>query len=88
VAALARRARRFGGPVLLLNGDSHRYQADRPLTDPASVNSIIYGVKAKVPNLQRVTVQGSTNTPHEWLKLTIDPNTDEVFSWRNVAFGG
>jgi len=36
VQALADVATAFGGPVLLLNGDSHRYEADQPLADPNS----------------------------------------------------
>jgi hypothetical protein len=88
VAELAKRARRFHGPVLLLNGDSHLYETDFPLADPDATNSKLYGIKAKVPNLQRLTVQGSTNVPHEWLKLRIDPNAEGVFSWENVPFGG
>jgi hypothetical protein len=88
VEELAKRARRFHGPVLLINGDSHVYGSDYPLADPEATNSKIYGIKAKVPNLQRVTVQGSTSVPHEWLKLKIDPNTEGVFSWQNVAFAG
>jgi hypothetical protein len=39
-----------------------------------------------VPNLLRITVQGSTNAPAEWLRLTIDPRSAEVFSWSNVAY--
>jgi hypothetical protein len=88
VTELAERAREFDGPVLLLNGDSHVYQSDTPLADPTSVNNTLYGIEDPVPNLHRVTVQGSTSTPHEWLKLKIDPNTDDVFSFKNVAFGG
>ena len=33
---------------------------------------MIHGTQA-VPNLTRITVQGSTNAPAEWLRLTIDP---------------
>jgi hypothetical protein len=87
VRELARRARRFGKPVLLLNGDSHVYGTDMPLADPDSTNNKLYGIKAKVKNLRRVTVQGSTTEPHEWLKLEIDPNTEDVFSFANVPFG-
>lgn len=87
VAKLADRARRFGKPVLLLNGDSHLYESDTPLADPTAATSTIYGISYAVPNLRRVTVQGSTNTPHEWLKLRIDPNTPTVFSWQNMPFG-
>ena len=87
VEALAKRARTFHKPVLLLNGDSHLYYSDRPLADPDAESSRVYGIRKAVPNLLRVTVQGSTNVPHEWLKLHIDPGTPEVFRWENVAFG-
>jgi len=86
VQELARQAHKFGKPVLLLNGDSHLFESDRPLTDPHAVSSTIYGVVVPVPNLVRVTVQGSTNVPHEWLKLHVDPRTTDVFSWENAGF--
>jgi hypothetical protein len=86
VQELARQAHRFGKPVLLLNGDSHLFESDRPLADPHATNSLVYGVVVPVPNLVRVTVQGSTNVPHEWLKLHVDPHSADVFSWQNVAF--
>jgi len=75
----------FGRPVLLLNGDSHVYGADHPLADPSSATGVIHGTQA-VPNLTRITVQGSTNAPAEWLRLTIDPHKPEVFSWENVPY--
>ncbi|MEJ7714660.1 MAG: metallophosphoesterase family protein [Thermoleophilaceae bacterium] len=70
VKRLAARAREFRGPVLLLNGDSHQFTDDHPLADPARPeNRSIYGVKQSVPNLRRITVNGSTTPCHEWLKL-------------------
>jgi len=39
-----------------------------------------------VPNLTRITVQGSTNAPAEWLKLSIDAHKPGVFSWVNVPY--
>lgn len=77
----------FGGPVLLLNGDTHLYLADRPLADPTSSTGVIHHTRP-VPNLQRIIVQGSTNAPAEWLKLTIDPRKkgNGVFSWENIAY--
>jgi hypothetical protein len=39
-----------------------------------------------VPNLTRITVQGSTSAPSEWLRLTIDPHAAGVFSWENVLY--
>lgn len=59
------RAREFGGPVLLLQGDTHTYKVDRPL--------------AGAPNVTRIVVEGET--ADEWLRLRIDPRSDELFSW-------
>lgn len=85
VQELADLSSEFGRPVLLINGDSHLYGADNPLADPASATGLIHGTQA-VPNLTRITVQGSTNTPHEWLRLSIDPRSPQVFSWENVVY--
>jgi hypothetical protein len=75
----------FGRPVLLINGDSHVYGADHPLADPASPTGRIHNTPP-VPNLTRITVQGSTSTPGEWLRLTIAPDKVEPFSWKNVVY--
>lgn len=75
----------FARPVLLLNGDSHVYGTDHPLADPASATGMIHATQA-VPNLTRITVQGSTNAPAEWLKLTIDPHKHAVFNWENIPY--
>ena len=75
----------FARPVLLINGDSHLFEADHPLADPASPAGQIHGTQA-VPNLTRITVQGSTNKPREWLRLTIDPRSPQIFSWQNVVY--
>jgi hypothetical protein len=85
VQKLADLSVQFGRPVLLLNGDSHVYGADHPLADPGSATGLIHGTQA-VPNLTRITVQGSTNAPAEWLRLTIDPNKSQMFSWVNVPY--
>ena len=85
VQALADHAVDFRRPVLLLNGDSHVYEADQPLADPTSATGVIHHTQA-VPNLTRITVQGSTNTPNEWLKLTINPHSRDVFTWQNVCY--
>jgi hypothetical protein len=71
-ARIAERAAAFGKPVLLLQGDSHSLIVDRPGGMPA--------------NLVRVVVQGSTNVPHEWLRLRVDPKADRVFTCVNVVF--
>lgn len=85
VRELANQAVRFRRPVLLINGDSHLYGSDHPLADPSSTTGKIHNAAAAA-NLTRVTVQGSTNAPGEWLRLTIDARTPSVFSWKNVAY--
>lgn len=85
VRQLANLSLQFGRPVLLLNGDSHVYGADRPLANPSSATGLIHKTKA-VPNLTRITVQGSTSKPAEWLRLSIDTRTPKVFSWTNVPY--
>ncbi len=87
VQKLASDAREFPGPVLLLNGDSHQFVDDHPLADPSRPqNKSIYGIGQDVPNLRRITVNGSTTPCHEWLKLTIDPRASGVFSYERVLF--
>lgn len=85
VKKLAEYSIAFGQPVLLLNGDSHLFEADHPLADPNSSTGLIHKTPP-VPNLTRITVQGSTNAPAEWLRLTIDTRTLSVFSWKNVPY--
>jgi hypothetical protein len=85
VQTLADRALRSGLQVLLLNGDSHLYEFDQPLAKPDSPTGQIHHTQA-VPNLTRITVQGSTNTPAEWLKLTIDGRKPFPFSWANKVY--
>lgn len=87
VRELARQSRAFGRPVLLLNGDSHVFTDDRPLADPArSYKRTMYGVTEEVPNLRRVTVNGSTVPCHEWARLGVDPKSPGVFSVERVLF--
>lgn len=72
---LADRARAFGRPVLLFQGDSHGYRVDNPLAaaDP------VYQIAEPVPNLIRVVAPGATAT--QWLRLHVNPATEEVFTW-------
>src|SRR5207244_3801637 len=87
VNQLANLAVDFKRPVLVLNGDTHLYHADAPLADPTSATGMIHKTQA-VPNLTRIVVQGSTNSPAEWLKLTIDTRKhgNDMFSWQNVVY--
>ena len=75
----------FGRPVLLLNGDSHLFEADQPLANPNSPTGQVHNTQA-VKNLTRITVQGSTNAPAEWLRLSIGSNPSNPFSWENVSY--
>jgi hypothetical protein len=85
VQELAERALRFGRPVLLINGDSHLFGSDKPLADPSSPTGRIHNTPA-VPNLTRITVQGSTSGPAEWLRLSINPDSTAVFSFKNIPY--
>jgi hypothetical protein len=70
VKSIADNTRALGKPVLMLNGDSHVYQAGNPLVPD---NPIHPGYD--VPNFERIVVNGST-LPLEWLKLVIDPGAN------------
>lgn len=85
VQRLAFWSKLYGRPVLLLNGDSHLYEADRPLSDKAAINNTIYGVGYSVPNLTRVTVDGSA-AANDYLRLHIDTASKGVFSFERVPF--
>ena len=78
VQRLADRSSSFGKPVLLLEGDSHRFTVDRPL----ATGSALHGVTTAAPNVTRVIVEGETIG--EWLKLRIDPNAAELFTWTRM----
>jgi hypothetical protein len=78
VQRLAERAAAFGKPVVLLEGDSHRFTVDHPL----AAGSPFHGVTTAAPNVTRIIVEGQTIG--EWLKLRIDPNAAELFSWTRM----
>lgn len=83
VAQIASASLAFGKPVLLVNGDSHLYEADHPLSDPTAAAYAYHPISAPVPNLTRITVDGSTNFK-DWVKLVVDPTTASVFSWTRI----
>jgi hypothetical protein len=78
----------LGKPVLLLNGDTHVYRSDNPLTPG---NALHPGYD--VPNFHRIVVQGSA-PKMEWLKLEINSGDDNgstatsfgPFSWARQKF--
>ena len=58
---LAAETRNFGGEVLLVHGDTHRYRVGRPLNDPAS--------GAPLANFMRVEVFGSPSM--NWVRIRV-----------------
>lgn len=81
VQLLANLSLQFGKPVLLLNGDSHLFGASNPLATPGGIHNT-----PAVANFTRITVQGSTNAPAEWLRLTVNPDGPQVFTFTNVSY--
>ena len=94
VAKIAQRSIAFGKPVLVMQGDSHIYKVDKPLDGTVASAALgalhPYNPSANptayppVANLTRIVVPGSNgaspNGLDTWLKLTVDPNTPQVFS--------
>jgi hypothetical protein len=69
---LAQLAQRFTRPVLVIHGDSHSFQDNRPLYDPVT--------REHIPNVRRVEVFGSPIV--NWIKVTVRPGTAEPFEIR------
>jgi hypothetical protein len=65
---LTAETRNFGGDVLLVNGDSHRYRVDRPLRDPAT--------NTPLGNFLRVTVFGSPSM--RWVRIRVSEEAGRV----------
>lgn len=85
VADIGNRSLAFGKPVLLMVGDSHKYVVDNPYDVASPLHGIHPGTPV-VPNLTRIIVQGSTTAPNEfeYIRLTVDPRSSELFSWERV----
>jgi hypothetical protein len=84
VAAIARESAAFDGPVYLFNGDTHAFNADNPLA-AGSPWLPFYGISQPVPNLSRVTVDGSTNATN-YLRVTVHHHGPQVLTWTRVPF--
>lgn len=91
VQLIAELSRDFDGPVYLINGDSHEYTADAPLT-AGSPWLDVYGV-APVENLERITVEGAA-TSNEWTRFSVAPmnagrgrHADQpLLTWERVPY--
>ena len=96
---IADNAKKFGKPVLLINGDSHNYRSDNPLKagQPCVIESgaaidqcsddAWKNHESKgydVPNFHRLVVHGST-FPLEYVRMTVDPRVSNAPS--DTAFG-
>jgi hypothetical protein len=53
---------RFGGEVVLIHGDTHRYRVDRPLLDP--------GTRRPISNFLRIEVFGSPSV--NWVRVRVE----------------
>ncbi|MBT8162774.1 MULTISPECIES: hypothetical protein [Arthrobacter] len=85
VQTLIEESNAFGGPVYLINGDSHVFNEDYPLAAGSPWLSF-YGQSTAVKNLTRVTVDGSNNAK-DWLKVTVNPEgSANVMSFDRVPF--
>ncbi len=80
-------AKHFGGPVLILQGDSHSFRVDHPFTSSDPLYSLhpLAPSNLQAPNVTRVVVDGSANA-NNYLKLTIDPAKPGVFDWTRIPF--
>ena len=73
----------FRKPVAYVNGDSHYFRVDRPFQDANG---------ARLENFTRVetfgdNAQNGTNDVN-WLKVTVDPRSREVFSYQAMIVPG
>jgi hypothetical protein len=89
VSSVASHTTAFGRPVLMLNGDSHVFKSDNPLSPSDPQNA--YHPGYDVPNFHRIVVHGS-EAPLEYLRLSIEQhgnasgaNAFGPFSWERVV---
>ncbi|WP_158603881.1 PKD domain-containing protein [Cryobacterium tepidiphilum] len=80
VRAIASESASFQKPVFLINGDSHSYVNDKPLTSSTWLS--YYGISSAVPNLTRVTIHGGTS---EYARFT-QVSTSAVLSVTRVPY--
>lgn len=76
-------AAQFGGPVLLLEGDSHVWRVDAPFT-PGAPQFTMYLNTPVATNVTRLVVDGSSS-PTSYTRLTINPaRKGELFTLTRV----
>ncbi len=73
---LQNEAMTFDKPVVLVNGDSHWFRIDKPLS-PLRVRG--KPVTTALENFTRV--EGFGTPYHHWVHVTVDPNEPSVFTF-------
>src|SRR3954452_21973122 len=76
-AELARKEIAFAGRVVLVNGDSHSFEMDKPLTDAATTNAAGTSGANVIENFTRVSPFGEVQ--NHWVSATIDAHAPNVF---------
>lgn len=68
LAALREESERFGGPVLLIHGDSHTFRVDRPFWSEE---------RPSLPNVMRLETFGAPDVG--WVRVTVRPGSRDPF---------
>jgi hypothetical protein len=68
LSALQAEVAQFGKPVVLVHGDSHQFQINKPLSSPTG---------ERLMNFTRLETFGTPDI--HWVKATIDPNDPQLF---------
>jgi len=71
---LAELSKKYAKPVLLVNGDSHRFIVDKPLLNEDKRSTIL--------NFTRLQVFGDADMAS--VKVTVDPNLKELFTYQEL----
>lgn len=79
IDALSRHTVAFGRPVLLVNGDSHRFIVDKPLPNPASPRQVLQ-------NFTRLQVPGEADV--QAVRITVDPSQPALFQVQELVVPG
>jgi hypothetical protein len=74
---LVRQVTAFRGPVVLVNGDSHSFELDKPLTDFAATNAAGKPGGNVIESFTRVTTFGENQ--YHWVSATVDARDPQVF---------
>jgi hypothetical protein len=69
----------FNGKVVLVNGDSHSFEMDKPLTDYATTNAAGLAGPNVVENFTRVTTFGEAQ--NHWVSVTVDAHDPNIFTF-------